>query len=609
MNSERLLPILTKAEFMDFRSEPYKAVALMEKFWVRNDPNLSLADFVSAAALAYAARANKIFEKKELYALAENSSYDDLIKSKFMDVIERYPSEIFRLAEKRNENQLLSLIAKDLSWFFRSMGKKDASISTPPAFSVLAHKLLDVQPGESVMDFTAGSGEFLINTFLQTKARVILGTEISEDAVITGTLRSSLLGDHAVCIHTGNSVISGDSACKVFADTLELETDADTSHWEPRDPALASCYREVPQTRCTDWMMVLSALEKQIPGGRSVILTYDGFLIRQSESERKLRSLLVESGRLEAVISLPTGILPDVEARCAMLVFSQGNQTVKMVDGRDCRDKTRYASVMKREHIDEILNRCCEETEFSHAVTFREIADQEFELHPSGYLPSGQMDVEQGKRLEEVIHFLKRGQMIPADYLNKYATHADTGFQYLMLKDLEDETIHLPLTFLDKEAIEQEEQEKAKDGLNKMSLNWDNYCVEEDYLVISRSMPIKMALVPDPGKEKVLANVNLYFMKIDQRVIHPVYLLCYLKSPIGFKKLGYLYKGSGIKTVSRKDLLQLQIPIIPMAEQKEIAHRYLEVHAELMELRKKKHSLEERLEDMLEAAFQESEEE
>ena len=138
--------------------------------------------------------------------------------------------------------------------------------------------------------------------------------------------------------------------------------------------------------------------------------------------------------------------------------------------------------------------------------------------------------------------------------------------------------------------------------LAEMEESWERFCVTEGNLVISRSAPMKIGIVPPLQGKKVLANGNMYFMQLDEKMVHPIYVMCYLKSREGAKQIEYLSKGSTIKIISRKDLLQVKIPVIPMDEQMKVVEKYTSIRRHLSVLKRQTQELELQLACILEEA-------
>ena len=579
-----LFPTLSQDDIRKMRESVSYELAWEGMNLLRSKSEPNLAKFMSLVTLAYIYKKIGVVSRERLYDVLRETEMDYSVGLKLSSVLDEFYTEAEMLAHKCSEEQLLSLIFGNLSWYFRSMGRKVGSVATPEAYAYIARELLQIKPSESVMDYCFGFGDFAIGVYLNTKAKAVYGTEISTDAVIVSKIRAAFM-DEAISVKQGDSLIDNLRADKIFADPPMALREGNAYHWLPQDDELAKIYDSLPRTRRMDWAFALSALEKQNSGGRTVVLTYDSLLFRASKGEQEMRRYLIDSGRLESVIAMPDGIMPNTGVQCDMLVFSQGNTTVRMVDARDCKVKERYTSEMSNDNISEVLRRINEVTEHSRDVAPKEIAEQEYDLSPVGYLSSAVTEVENGVALGDLVLSLERGQAVPASKLEELATKDETNFQYLMLKDVEDDTVRMPLPFL-----------------TEMEESWERFCVTEGNLVISRSAPIKIGIVPPLQGKKVLANGNMYFMQLDEKKVHKIYAMCYLKSREGARQIEYLSKGSKIKIISRKDLLQVKIPVIPMDEQMKIVEKYISIRRHLSVLKRQTQELELQLAGIIEGA-------
>src|SRR5206468_1676637 len=62
------------------------------------------------------------------------------------------------------------------------------------------------------------------------------------------------------------------------------------------------------------------------PGGRAAVIVPDGVLFGSSNAHKTLRKILVEDQKLEAVISLPSGVFkPYAGVSTAILLFTKTN--------------------------------------------------------------------------------------------------------------------------------------------------------------------------------------------------------------------------------------------------------------------------------------------
>lgn len=125
----------------------------------------------------------------------------------------------------------------------------------------------------------------------------------------------------------------------------------------------------VVKTKKTELLFLALFLKLLKPGGRAAVIVPDGVLFGSSKAHKDLRRILVEEQKLDAVISLPSGVFkPYAGVSTAILVFTKtnsgGTDTVwfydMLADGWSLDDKrqplldaeklgTRLATLLTRE--------------------------------------------------------------------------------------------------------------------------------------------------------------------------------------------------------------------------------------------------------------------
>ena len=83
---------------------------------------------------------------------------------------------------------------------------------------------------------------------------------------------------------------------------------------------------EIVKTKKTELLFVALFLRLLKAGGRAAVIVPDGVLFGSSKAHKELRRILVEDQKLEAVISLPSGVFrPYAGVSCGILVFTKTN--------------------------------------------------------------------------------------------------------------------------------------------------------------------------------------------------------------------------------------------------------------------------------------------
>ena len=86
--------------------------------------------------------------------------------------------------------------------------------------------------------------------------------------------------------------------------------------------------------------------------------------------------------------------------------------------------------------------------------------------------------------------------------------------------------------------------------------------------------PFKIAVAEIAENDIVLANGNLYIVRLNTDIIDPYFIAAFLSSDDGKEALERYVVGTAIPNLPLKNLKELQIPVPPMEKQKKIASAY-----------------------------------
>jgi type I restriction enzyme M protein len=175
----------------------------------------------------------------------------------------------------------------------------------------------------------------------------------------------------------------------------------------------------IVKTKNTELLFLALFLKLLKPGGRAAIIVPDGVLFKTSKANKELRRILVEEQKLDAVVSLPSGVFkPYAGVSTAILFFTKtnsgGTDTVwfydMLADGWSLDDKRQplldadklgthpgakltaeeheknnLPDVLKRWHKREGTERDRARTEQSFVVKRQEIATADYDLSLNRY--------------------------------------------------------------------------------------------------------------------------------------------------------------------------------------------------------------------------------
>ena len=161
---------------------------------------------------------------------------------------------------------------------------------------------------------------------------------------------------------------------------------------------------KIVKTKKTELLFVALFLRLLKPGGRAAVIVPDGVLFGSSNAHKALRKMLVEDQKLDAVISMPSGVFrPYAGVSTAVLVFTKtnsgGTDSVWFYDmqadgfslddkrtqlDQDKHETNNMPDIVKRWHnLDAETDR--KRTEQSFLVPKAEIADNAYDLSINRY--------------------------------------------------------------------------------------------------------------------------------------------------------------------------------------------------------------------------------
>ena len=213
-----------------------------------------------------------------------------------------------------------------------------------------------------------------------------------------------------------------------------------------------------------------------------------------------------------------------------------------------------------------------------------ELIENEFVLDPQRYLAKKEQ-LKNGVDFESVIYSVRRGASCTAADLDGMVSQQPTDFQYIMLSNIKNGVIDEELPYI-KEIPE----------------NYKKYCVESGDLLLSKNgYPFKVVVAEVPEGKQLLANGNLYIIRLDTTKVNPHYIKAFLESEKGIASLKEIAVGTAVLNIGVAQLNTISIPLIPLEEQEKFVKGYLEKLNKIAELRREIADIE----DELKATFPE----
>ena len=463
---------------------------------------------------------------------------------------------VFSLLGRFSTDQLLAYVLfGDTQGRSLSLIGSRHEAATPSAIASLASRLLDIAPEDSVADYGAGTGSFSVIAYMEEPRARYHSIEISTMLAGAAHLRSVILGSGVTSEQADilRARSEGRRYDKIFAHLPmgmnRRKFEADQAKW-----SRTTSQHNPLHIRSDEWLYVPSVLDTLSEGGRAVMLMRSGAFWNETYVE--VRRWLIGQGLVNAVVSLPERALSDTGMASVLLVLGHGNTSVRMVDGTRFFEDRRRQMVLTPAGVDAIADGYRNESDFSRDVSADEIAGSGFVLHPNRYL--GEIEIDNGVPLSELMFSVTRGAMIPASQLDTLQSAAPTPVQYLQVKHIVDGAVDLDLPYL-AEVEPKLQRHKLQTG---------------DLLISKIGDPLKVAVAEVPKGRTIIPTGNLYVLRLNEDKVDPYYIKAYLESERGLAALRRLSTGSVIASLSLSGLKDVLIPMVSLEAQRKIVLKY-----------------------------------
>ena len=519
---------------------------------------ISLTYGISISALALILK-----EKKDTVAMMNylESNIGDETTLTFLKKVEKeYSKYIEELSKKYDVETLKAAVLFTEPTHFTEIDL----YSTPEGISNLAIALLDLKKDDTILDLGSGFNSFLIKAAYASESQNLYGVEINTNCVIVANIRRFVLG-LPIKVIQGN-MLSQDfanlSANKVFSNHPLGMRLPDLQNYVSKNLALKKYFKEAKRTVSGDWIFNMAAyLNMKQPGRTIVLMTNAG---TWNKPDERLRQKLVEEEVVEGVILLPERLLSKTMISLTMMILSQNNKEIRMVDASELYTEGRRQNTLESTDVEQIKEAYYNDTNISKRVTVNEIVGQEYILNPQRYIGID-IGLEDGIHLGELCLSINRGAMIRSSELDELSTSDETKYHYLMLQNIQDGVVDSNLP-----------------SLTKIDKKYKKHCIKDKNLIISKISPFKVAIAEVKDEEDILATGNLYFIELDETKVNPVFVEVFLQSEAGNIQLNRFAKGSVMKSISIQDLKMIKIPNLSREVQDQIAADFENLKDELI---------------------------
>lgn len=437
-------------------------------------------------------------------------------------------------------------------------------------------------PSESttVMDIGCGQGVFLTETAIREKSTELHGIELCKDDSIVAQMKMLILNrdmNHIRC----EDVFDID-----FRNPELPQYDAVFCHMPPKQmlesDQLLSCGLFDEKTakrvsvRSSEWAYIRAMRKMMKKGGKGIAFIRANLLYL--ESEKEFRKELLESEMLEGVVLLPEGLLLNTGLQIAMLVLSENNNRIKMVNAASYYEKIKFRNVLTDTERDRILelyvNGGASLEGENHSDDYTEvppetIADNAYSFDPMRYVLDEKVSFTNARKLSEGTRDIFRGAQITSDKQKEMSNLCGKAPNAYLLN-----LANISNGYMDEELVE-----VHIDKIEK----YKKYMLQDgDVIISARGTKISTAVAKNIKDRNIIATGNLIVVRCND-TLEPYYLKAFFDSDDGNLCLSVAQTGNTIFAINPKQLCELQYDAIDMEKQKRIAEKEESLIAELHE--------------------------
>lgn len=535
-----------------------KIYSLIEKLRSRVNTNEMLSKFIINYYLSRKLKVMSITEIEEIYS-------DEVISSFLTEVYED-PDNIIKEFTDIEDISLVEFVDL-ISIVSESLGKMTGEFTTPITLMQLGLKILNINEEDIFLDYGSGTGSTLLSASKYTSN--ISGVEINPESYMISRILLDLYdvsSNNIINKNVNDIDISISKANKIFINMpLSMRMPKEQLQNVVESKFKDDLLKNILNARDITWLYPLDVIENT-NFEKSVMLINGGPLY--SDINLDVRKYLVNNGYIESVIALPSNLLPYTSVPIYMIVFSKGNKEVKFVDATKEFTESTYRNTLDKQNINRILDALNNETSISRVKKLDDLDKEEYTLDPLRYT-TPDFPFDDFVNLKDIIISINRGANVSKTDLVTMTSDVPTNYQYLMLNNFHDGILDDELTYL-----------------NKLDDTYKQYLIKDNSVIISRISPFKIGTV-DLVNKNILANGNLFFLEVDEKVINKDFLTAYLQSRIGIRELNKYVKGNVMKTISIRDLEKIKVPRLSREEQEKIAYDFNLLKSELQAVKKR----------------------
>jgi type I restriction enzyme M protein len=440
--------------------------------------------------------------------------------------------------------------------FSKSQGKYAGEFIQPLELTRLMNNLAELKPNSKVFNPFAGLGSFGI--FLDDDQNYF-SQENNNNTWALGLLRSLAYNKSRNYDYTlGDSINNWPDSTQKF--DLIISNPPFGMRFNIQNNKGVN-----PNIRTIEEFIIEKSLDSLSSEGKLILLLPPGFLFRGS-NEYNLRKFLVENDLIDSIISLPGGILMNTGIPLIVLIISKSKVNagkVKFVDGKDYVSiKNAKSKVLDDDALYNLIKNNLEDDSKIRLIDNSQIIEENYNLNVPRYF----IKKVNGIKLKELLTLIK-GQK---------GNLPDVG-KVIRIRDLKDENYDFIL-----------DVSKITDA--DLKRNTFHSVTESCLLLATRWSSLKPTLFEFIG-EAIYRNQDILSFKIDETKVDKAYLVNELRAEYVQKQLESFLTGSAIPFIRLNDLLEIEVILPSLEEQRSKVDGIHELAVKLKRLEEEKNAL------------------
>lgn len=306
-----------------------------------------------------------------------------------------------------------------------TLGPSMTQYFTPPHVARLLVELLNPKPNESVYDPACGSGGLLLlalqhmtSSFNDKKKQMsrIVGEEVNQQIASVAAMNAIFYGLPPQTIINSNSLLNPKGSETTFnkfdivLSDIPFGIRLNEHERERLEQVRSKDFIYGHPSRFADFNFIQHAISSLKNKGRAALLVSPSVLFRTGE-DAIIRKNLVENDLIDAIISLPSNLLPYTSIPSTILILSKDKPSdrknrilfIYADDEFEFMGRSqRIITEQNRTTIVEALKKNVDQPQFCKSVTIQEIGADGYRLVPAKYVGVNDIEIFLGKDVQWV---------------------------------------------------------------------------------------------------------------------------------------------------------------------------------------------------------------